>query len=85
MKSVLSLRLFVKLLFAAPLFAGLIQLTEHHWPAETAWVEFIVVMIALGAFEYVVKLMERQSALLEQVLGVLKADRHEYEEPLEQR
>ena len=46
---------------------------------------FVVVMVALEAFEYVVNLMERQNALLEQTLGVLRADRHEYEEPLGRR
>ena len=33
--------------------------------------------ILVDAFVFVVKLMERQNAFLEQVLGTLTADRHE--------
>ena len=70
------------------LAVGIYYHTEHHWPNSfwfLGWIVGWIMMVGIDTFQYVVKLMERQNALLEQVLGVLKADRHEYEEPLGRR
>ena len=70
------------ILVMSVLAAGIYYLFEHHWPSFSMLLGWIFGWIVIEAYEHVVKLMERQNALLEQMLGVLKADRHEYEEPL---
>lgn len=78
-------RPLVGILVMTALAVGIYCLAERHWPNAFSWLGWIFGWIVAQAYIHIVKLMKRQNALLEQVLGVLKADRQEYEEPMGRR
>ena len=78
-------RPFFGILVMTALAVGIYYKCEHHWPNSYHWLGWITGWTLMESYKHIVRLVERQSTLLEQVLGVLKAERQEYEEPLGRR
>ena len=85
MESKARSRPLLGILVMTALAVGIYYLGERHWPNFSMLLGWIFGWIVIEAYKHIVKLMERQNALLEQMLGVLKADRQQYEEPLGRR